>query len=289
MIRRPARWLLAIGVALLALGGCTPLGALNTFMPADGGAEQVAEGVRYGEHERQRLDVYAPSENEAPAPVVVFIYGGSWDGGRRQDYEFVGRALASRGFVTVIPDYRLVPEVRYPAFVRDGAAVVEWARNNIDRYGGDTERLGVAGHSAGAYNAVMLGVAPRYVGAGADEPAFPVEAVAGLSGPYDFLPLDVAATKRAFAGVADLEATQPVNLVTEDGPPLFLATGASDGTVLPRNTKALARRARESGRDVIEKQYAGVGHAGLLLALGRGFRGRAPVLADLTAFFRRAL
>lgn len=288
MTRRRTVCGLAVGVAWVALGGCTPLAALNTFMPADGGAEQVAAGVSYGSHERQRLDVYAPSDSDESAPVVVFVYGGSWDSGRRANYEFVGRALASRGFVTVIPDYRLVPEVRYPAFVRDAASAVRWVDRKIAKYGGDPGRIGVAGHSAGAYSAVMLGVASRYVGAKADEP-FPVEAVAGLAGPYDFLPLDVRATRRAFGGVEDLAATQPVNIVGVEGPPLFLASGEADNTVLPRNTEALARKAREAGRRVVEKHYASVGHSGLLLALGRGFRSRAPVLKDMTAFFRQAL
>lgn len=288
MAIRWARSLLAGGVAALVLAGCSPLGALNLFVPADSGAEQVAEGVSYGPAERQRLDIYAPTETDGAAPVVVFIYGGGWDSGRRQDYEFVGRALASRGFVTVIPDYRLVPAVRYPAFVRDGASAVGWVDRNIDAYGGDPRRIGVAGHSAGAYIAVMLGVAPRYASSEAQAP-FPVDAVAGLAGPYDFLPLDVRATKRAFGGAEDLAATQPVNVIGEEGPALFLATGLDDGTVLPRNTEALARRARDLGRRVVEKRYDGIGHAGLLLALGRGFRGRAPVLEEMVAFFNREL
>lgn len=288
MTIRRARALLVAGAATLGLVGCSPLGVLNVFVPADGGAEQVGDGVRYGPAERQRLDVYGPVEYEGAAPVVVFIYGGGWDSGRRQDYEFVGRALASRGFVTVIPDYRLVPEVRYPDFVRDGASAIGWVDENIDAYGGNPGRIGVAGHSAGAYIAVMLGVAPRYASDDAQAP-FPVEAVAGLAGPYDFLPLDVRATERAFGGADDLAATQPVNVIQEEGPPLFLATGLDDGTVLPRNTEALSQKARDVGRRVVEKRYNGVGHAGVLLALGRGFRSRAPVLEEMVAFFRREL
>ncbi len=280
------RWLSRL--ALLALGGCTPLGALNTFVPAHAGAEQEAKGLSYGPHERQRLDVYTPTELDGPAPVIVFFYGGSWDNGRRQDYEFVGRALASRGFVTVIPDYRLVPEVRYPAFVQDGASAVEWVSQRIGEFGGDPGRIGVAGHSAGAYIAMMLGVDPQYA-VRDSEGGLAVRAVAGLSGPYDFLPLAVPATQRAFAGVEDLAATQPVNVIGKDVPPLFVATGLDDTTVLPRNTEALAEKARELGRPVAEKRYPGVGHAGLLLALSRGFQGRAPVLDEMVAFFRREL
>jgi len=289
-VRRDRRWarLGLLPFAALVLAGCTKLGALDTVMPYDGDARRVAEGVRYGPADRQVLDVYAPSDGETPAPVVVFIYGGGWDSGRRRDYGFVGHALAARGFVTVIPDYRLVPEVRYPTFVADAAEAVRWTHGNIGEHGGDPARIGVAGHSAGAYNAVMLGVAPAYV-APADGDALPIDAVAGLAGPYDFLPLDTGATKRAFKNVANLDETQPVKVVGPAGPPLFLAHGTADGTVDPANLAAMAEAARAAGRDVTAKRYPDVGHAGLLLALGRWFRGDAPVLEDLTAFFRRTL
>jgi acetyl esterase/lipase len=279
---------MVLGLAGIAAAGCTKLGALNAVMPHDRGAARVAEGIRYGPADRQNLDVYAPTDAETPAPVVVFIYGGGWDSGRRADYAFVGHALASRGFVTVIPDYRLVPEVRYPTFVADCADAVRWADGNIGAYGGDPARIGVAGHSAGAYNAVMLGVAPAYV-APADDPPLPVKAVAGLAGPYDFLPLDTGATRRAFKGVANLPETQPVTIVSALGPPLFLAHGTADGTVQPANLAAMADAARNAGREVTVKRYADLGHAGILLAMGRWFRGNAPVLDDLTAFFRRTL
>jgi acetyl esterase/lipase len=257
-------------------------------MPHDPGARQVGEGIRYGPADRQSLDVYAPTEQRAPAPVVVFIYGGGWDSGRRQDYGFVGHALAARGFVTVIPDYRLVPEVRYPTFVADAADAVRWTYGNIGAYGGDPARIGVAGHSAGAYNAIMLGVAPPYAAPVDGEP-LPIEAVAGLAGPYDFLPLDTKATRRAFGDVASLMTTQPVNVVGPTGPPLLLAHGMNDRTVKPANLDALARAARAAGRDVTTKRYSDLGHRGILLALGRWFRGQAPVLDHLTAFFGRHL
>lgn len=276
------------GILGLIAGGCTKLGALDTVMPHDPDARQVAEAIRYGPKDRQVLDVYAPEPAPASAPVVVFVYGGGWNSGRREDYGFVGRALASRGFVTVIPDYRLVPEVRYPAFVADAADAVRWTYGNVGAYGGDPARIGVAGHSAGAYTAIMLGTAPPYVAPEDGEP-LPIDAVAGLAGPYDFLPLDTEATERAFRNVANLSATQPVNVVGERGPPLFLAHGADDETVEPANLDALANAARSAGRSVTVKRYPDLGHAGILLALGRWFRGDAPVLEDLSAFFRRTL
>jgi acetyl esterase/lipase len=291
-IRALRHALAVLPLALLATA-CSPLGTIDALTAYDDGAAMVAHGVAYGPHPRQHLDVYAPT---APAsvdggdgrPVVVFVYGGSWASGDKAHYGFLGHALAARGFVTVIPDYRLVPAVRYPAFVEDAAAAVRWARANAGTYGGDPDRLAVAGHSAGAYNALMLASDPRYTDP--DSPDhLPIDAAVGLSGPYDFLPLDVRVTRRAFADAPDLPATQPVNIVTADGPPLLLAHGADDTTVRPANSRALAEAARAEGRAVRLEIYPDTGHAEILLAFSRLFRGDPPVLDDVTGFLRREL
>ena len=73
-------------------------------------------------------------------------------------YRFVGTALAARGFVVAIPDYRVYPEVRFPGFLEDGARAMRWVRDNIAEYGGDPARIVVAGHSAGAHIAAMLAI-----------------------------------------------------------------------------------------------------------------------------------
>jgi acetyl esterase/lipase len=281
---------LAPAAALLCTA-CAPLAAIDTLTAYDDGAVRRAADVAYGPADRQRLDVYAPATDagDGPAhPVVVFVYGGSWASGDKGHYGFLGHALAARGFVTVVPDYRLVPEVAYPAFVRDAAAAVRWARAHARDYGGNPERLAVAGHSAGAYNALMLASDPRYTDPASPD-HLPLDAAVGLAGPYDFLPLDVRATRRAFADAPDLPATQPVNIVTSDGPPLLLAHGADDTTVRPANSRALAEAARAKGRAVRLEIYPETGHAEILLAFSRLFRGDAQVLDDVTAFLRRAL
>lgn len=276
--------------ALAALGGaltsaCSPLSLFATLSPKDP-ASHVARGEAYGVGERQRLDVYAPRRGPQAAPVAVFFYGGSWDSGRRQDYNWAGRALASRGFVTVVADYRLYPEVRYPGFLEDGAQAVAWASRNAAGLGGDPGRLVLVGHSAGAYNAVMLGLDGRYLRAAGVEPKA-VKAMAGLSGPYDFLPIQSDITERIFGGTADLPSTQPLAHVRPDSPPAFLATGAVDDMVWPKNTIALAKKLREAGVPVEERHYEGVDHVNMVLALSRPLRSRAPVLDEMTGFLRR--
>ena len=273
------------GVLLGTLAAaCSPLRTFDAIVPKDGGVRVVAKNAAFGADPRQRLDLYAPRGVAAePLPVIVFLYGGSWNSGAKAGYAFVGRALAARGFVVAIPDYRLVPAVRYPAFLEDNAAVVRWVRANAARYGGDPARIVLAGHSAGAYNAAMLALDPRWLGA---DRRF-VRGLIGLAGPYDFLPLDGPVVRATFGAADDLPATQPVAHVAADAPPALLATGDADRTVRPRNSDVLAARLAAAAVAVERRRYPGIGHVGLVTAIARPLRGRAPVLDDMAEFARR--
>ncbi|SFP75487.1 alpha/beta hydrolase [Sphingomonas rubra] len=273
-----------VGALIAALAtACSPLRTFDALVPKDGGVRVVARDVAYGEGSRQRLDVYAPNRGKGPRPVVVFFYGGSWNSGTKDGYRFVGRALAARGFVVVIPDYRLVPEVRFPEFLRDNAAAVRWTRVHVAALGGDPDRLVLVGHSAGAYDAAMLALDPRWLGA--DRTA--VKGWVGLAGPYDFLPLDQPATIAAFGAAGDPAATQPVVFASAGDPPALLATGDKDELVRPRNSDVLARRLTAAGVTVERRRYPRVGHVGIVTAIARPLRGRAPVLDDVATFAAR--
>jgi acetyl esterase/lipase len=272
--------------AAFAASACSPLTAFNTLTPKDP-AKLLAQDVAYGQHPRQRLDVYAPRRPVADAPVLVFFYGGGWDSGRRQDYVFAARALASRGFITVVPDYRLYPEVRYPVFLEDGAQAVRWAQDHAERYGGDADALLLAGHSAGAYIAVQLALDRSYL-AGAGVGSERIKGAAGLAGPYDFLPLDSPATINAFGQADDLRDSQPINHARPDAPPLFLAHGDQDRVVGVYHTERLASRLERIGAPVEMRLYPGMDHAGAVLALSQPFRRRGAVLAEMTDFLKDA-
>ena len=276
---------LCLALSAAGLAACSPLGLFDAIGPRDAGARQAAKNQPFGQHPRQHLDVYVPEDLSEPAPVVVFFYGGSWSSGAKEDYAFVGHALAAQGFVTIVPDYRLATEAPSPAFLEDGAAAVAWAQHNAARFGGDPRRVALAGHSAGAYNALMLGLDPRYLRAAGADPRV-VKAVAGLSGPYDFLPLDNDTTRRVFGQAPDLKGTQPVAFVGPMSPPAFLATGDGDTVVRPRNTQSLAERLRAANVPVQERVYAGLDHTDTLLALSVTFRSKAPELAEMAAFLR---
>ena len=275
-------------VAGLALWGAvaasSALAVFNALVPVDRGVERAATGEAYGPDPRQRLDVYRPRGHSPGLPVLVFCYGGAWNSGERALYDFAGRAFAAAGFLTIIFDYRLVPEHRFPAFVEDTAAAVAWAARNAGRFGGEGSRVYLAGHSAGAYNVALAALDARFLAAHGLTPGV-IGGVAALAGPFDFLPLDDPATREAFGHWPAPGETQPVNAVTPAAPPFLLITGDADSTVYPRNSQQLAARLRDSGVEAQLLLLKGLGHADVLTALARTLRWPAPVLEEISRFF----
>jgi acetyl esterase/lipase len=284
--RRPFGNRAAWAASFLALTGCTPAGLLTGLDRLTSGAasKRVGTGLAYGSDPRQRLDVWAPrARASGPLPVVIFFYGGGWNEGSRGDYGFAGAAYAGKGFIAILPDYRLVPAVRFPAFVEDGALAVKWARDNAARFGGDPKRITLAGHSAGAYNAAMLALDSRFLKRVGVDPMI-VKAAALLSGPYDFYPFTEAQGRNAFGAWKQPAQTQPITFARRDAPPIFLAHGSADNIVLPRNSQTLAKRLQELGAPVTLRIYPGASHVDLAASLSRPFRGRTPALAESSAF-----
>jgi acetyl esterase/lipase len=180
----------------------------NRLSPKELTSRRLAAAVPYGSGARKLLDIYAPSRGQGPWPVVFFCYGGSWSEGSRAEYAFAGRAIAALGYVVVIADHRLVPEVEYPLFLDDLSEAFAWTVDNIAAHGGDPSRIALMGHSAGAYNAIMLAVDPRYLKA--IGLVSHVKAFVGLSGPYDFFPFDGPVSIRVFGAVSEPRSTQPI-------------------------------------------------------------------------------
>lgn len=276
---------LATSLAALLTGACSPLALFNRFSPKDGAGRLEARDIAYGPDPRQRLDIYRPRRMSDPAPLLVFFYGGGWDSGEKDLYRWVGRAFAARGFVVAIPDYRLVPHVRFPVFLEDGAAAVAKARDVAGAHGADPGRVALAGHSAGAYIAMMLALDEAFLNRAGVDPKM-VRAAAGLAGPYDFYPFDVPASVNAFGRAPDPAATQPIHFARSDAPPLFLGHGGKDTVVRVRNSTALADAERAKGGQAEFKLYRELDHVEIVLALSRPFRSKAPVLDDLTRFLQ---
>lgn len=252
------------------------------------GSQPLATGVPFGSH-GQRLDIWAPNDVAgAPLPVVIFWYGGGWAKGDRASYAFAGRALAKAGFVVVIPDYRKVPQVRFPAFLEDGAEAAAWVEGNIAQYRGDPARVAFMGHSAGAYQAVMLALDSKRLAAERVDSGF-VKAAVGLSGPYDFHPFTSERAIDAFSRWPHPQETQPIAFARKDAPPMLLVTSDGDETVRPKNANNLGAKLRAMGAPVEVKNFGPLDHEEIVMALSVPFRGKGPVLADSVAFLREHL
>ncbi len=265
----------------MLLAGCSPFVVLNAAAPGKGFSRQT--DIAYGALPRQMLDVYLPdTAARRPLPVVVFFYGGAWEGGSRDDYRFVGASLAARGVMTVIADYRVYPEVVFPTFIEDAALALTWAQRNAARLGGNPKRLFVMGHSAGAHIAAMLAMNKDYLSAAQGDPDA-VAGLIGLAGPYDFLPLKSRKLKKIFGDPAP-RTTQPIDYVTAHAPPALLITGAGDTTVDPGNSRRLAAALTAAGRIVESQIYPDVSHGRLVGAFSPPLARGVPVLEDVIKF-----
>ena len=260
---------LLMGALSLMLSACSGQFWANALTPR-WGYDRHAD-IAYGDDPRQTLDIYVPSDKAAHAPVVVFFYGGSWQSGDKNGYRFVGQALASRGLVAVVPDYRLYPPTTFPGFIEDGARAVAWAKAHAADYGADPDRLFVSGHSAGAHIGAMLATDGRYLAAAGASIA-DLAGFVGMAGPYDFLPIRDPVLQRIFAPRETWPRTQPIEFVDGDEPPMLLMHGAADETVYPKNSRNLANKIKASGGSAQLEIYPDVGHIGLIAPLAAPLR-----------------
>ncbi len=273
------RWPIHAAIGF-SVAGCSPATPLNLLARQDG--LEVRVSLPYGDGPRRTLDVYRPRDARS-APVVVFFYGGSWQEGSKGTYPFVAASLAQKGYVTVVPDYRVYPEVRFPVFLQDGARVVRWVAQNAGKLGGDPARIVLMGHSAGAYMAAMLALDAQWLNEVGLDPRRDIAGLIGISGPYDFLPIRDPVLQIIFGG-ADRAVTQPITFVRGGEVPALLLTGSTDTTVDPGNTTRLADRLRAAGSGVREIVYPGVKHLTIIGAFAPVLRFLAPTLADVDGF-----
>ena len=264
------------------LSGCSAAGALDALVPS--GTYDLREDQAYGPLPRQRLDAYLPLQPRDRPPLVVFFYGGAWTRGERAQYRFVGEALASRGVAVAVADYRLSPQVRWAAILEDCAAATGWAVKNAARLGCDPRRIYLMGHSAGAYNAAMLALDPRWLAAQGLEPT-QLAGWIGLAGPYDFLPIVDADSRVAFDWPNTPSDSQPIRHVTSAAPRALLLAAQKDATVNPvRNTVGLGERLQAAGVPVRVRVLERVSHVTIVGALARPLAWLGPVREEVLGF-----
>ena len=282
LMRRLSLALIALVGGVAVAAWFSPIEILNGI--AKFGDYSVKQNIPYAPGPRHGLDVYQPAGPGTKRPVAVFFYGGSWEDGNKSDYRFVGAALANRGILTIIPDYRVYPQVRFPAFLKDGAQAVRWARGHAAEFGGDPDRIVLVGHSAGAHIAAMLTLDKQWLAEVGLDYRRDIKGMVGLAGPYDFLPLRSETLKKIFGPEAQRAKTQPINFVDGRAAPVFLAAGRNDTTVDPGNTSRLAARIEARGGQATTKLYPGVDHRTIIGAFAAPLRLLAPSLPDTVAF-----
>lgn len=277
------KWIALFAIASVSVfaAGCTGVAFLIANSATLTGRYERSTNHSYGPESRQKLDVYSPKDAK-DRPVVVFFYGGSWTMGRRGLYRFVGAALAERGIVAVVPDYRLYPQVKFPLFLDDGAQAVAWVQKHAREFGGDPQRIVLMGHSAGGHEAAFLAYDRQLLQKAGARPEWIVGLV-GLSGPYALEP-DTEVLNTIFASPYTEVEWQPVRFVTPQAPPTLLVHGTADDVVSIRHAEKL-RDVLQANHVRVETQfYPEKSHADTVAGFSVPARGRTPVLDQSVSF-----
>ncbi len=290
--------IVAVGAITLAAQQAQALSALGLVngITSSGGVG-VSKDILYGDEALQDLDIYYPkplaqamqAQNriDNSYPMVVFVHGGSWESGNKEDYAFVGQSLAQAGYITAVINYRKAPEHVYPDYVEDTAQAIAWSYNNAPKFYADPQRIAVVGHSAGAFNMMAAisnedflapyGVSPK-----------DISAVIGIAGPYsyDFRQYDGG---NAFADDATPDEVMPDRHIKGVQPPYLLLTAENDKIVHDQNTIKMTQALRDYGATVETGEIAGASHATSIGAMAPPLRWLNDAREQVLSYLDRAL
>lgn len=278
--------ILFILILTTLLTACTPLQFALVNAPALTYDGEISEDVPYGELTRQKLDIYVPNIDQETFPVVVFFHGGRWTDGSKEQYKFVGMTLSNMGYIVVMPNTRLYPDVKFPTFAEDAAKSVAWVHKNIASYKGN-QNLFISGHSSGAHLGALIIADNAYLAAYELKPNI-VNAFAGISGPYDFVP-KAADIKDMFGPAENFPNMVVTNFINGDEPPMLLIYTAEDTTVHPRNLALLKTGIEKANGKVEAIIYETGGHAAPVAAFSWANPSDLPVPRDIDGFFKTYL
>lgn len=238
---------------------------------------EIKKDISYGSLDRHKYDLYLPKSVDAKTPVLFFIYGGGWTSGKKSTYSFVGKTFSKHGFIVSIPDYRLFPEVSFPAFVEDAALAFAKVRAQYPN-----RKIFVAGHSAGAQIGALITLDKKYLNRHSLSPCGSIAGFIGLAGPYDF-----EVTEEKFKQIFPLETrpqSQAVNFANTKAPKTLLLHGAIDTTVHAEDSSILGQKLTAAGNDAEVKLYPAVGHINIIAGLSPLLGLLAPTKNDMVNF-----
>ena len=241
--------------------------------------------IPYGDEAGQLLDLYQPVDQPV-RHTLLFIHGGSWQYGNKNEYAFIGQSLARRGIATLVMGYRLFPRARYPGFVEDAASALAWYSLSSGYYGLENTPLFLMGHSAGAHIALLVALDQEFSRQYAFQQDM-IKGVVSLAGVYSFRPEKSALYQQIFP--ADLSGenyarVKPVNFVRPDGIPLYLLHGRKDRTVACRSAERMYKNALLAGHPVFLEVRENDGHYAILFDFFR-FSPRHEATASALEYF----
>ncbi len=243
---------------------------------------EVAHSISYRlstrkDADQRRLDIYR-NMSLGKNPVVIFVHGGAWRNGHRRQYIPLGVSLALNRITTVIPSYSQAPDYRFPEPERDIAAVVNWVRDNMNRFGGDPNKIFLAGHSTGVEIAALVALNPSYLRFHSLPPSV-IRGVIGISGIYEVPP----GFDYAFEGEAERAQASPSRFVRDGAPPFLIVHGGNDAKLVLRQNEPFVERLKQHGVEVETEVYPEEDHNSIIaLASIR----KSPLLERITRFVK---
>ncbi len=269
----------------LSLVSCTPRQILDGVTNTRVRQVTTLKNLSYGALERQKLDVYLPSVQVLRQkglalkniPMVIFVHGGSWQNGSKEDYRFLGEALTKEGIGLAVINYQLYPKVRYPVFVEDTQLAMRWVHDHVADWGVNPNKIFVMGHSAGAFNvAAAIVDTERLKAVGLQPKDF--AGIIGVAGPYDY-EFKGQPTEDIFKGYTRKEAMPSYKVARGVGlPPFLMIVVDKDEIVGAENGDLMLKALKDNGVYVEQKTIFGTDHASVIGSLVE----RAAFLAPAT-------
>ena len=289
---------LAVGSIALATQQAQAFSALAIVngITSNGGVG-VSKDILYGDEPLQDLDIYYPkplaqamktnTTIKQEYPMVVFVHGGSWESGNKEEYAFVGQSLAQAGYVTAVINYRKAPEHVYPDYVEDTAQAIAWSYKNAKRFHANPERFAVVGHSAGAFNAVAAIANEDFLKPYGIKPT-DISAVIGIAGPYSY-DFRKFSSVTAFAADATPDEVMPDRQIKGAQPPYLLLTAEKDKVVYATNTIKMTQALKSAGVTVQTSEIKGASHATSIGAMAPPLRWVNDVRAQVLSYLDKTL
>ena len=289
---------LAVGSIALATQQAQAFSALAIVngITSNGGVG-VSKDILYGDEPLQDLDIYYPkplaqamktnTTIKQEYPMVVFVHGGSWESGSKEEYAFVGQSLAQAGYVTAVINYRKAPEHVYPDYVEDTAQAIAWSYKNAKRFHANPERFAVVGHSAGAFNAVAAIANEDFLKPYGIKPT-DISAVIGIAGPYSY-DFRKFSSVTAFAADATPDEVMPDRQIKGAQPPYLLLTAEKDKVVYATNTIKMTQALKAAGVTVQTSEIKGASHATSIGAMAPPLRWVNDVRAQVLSYLDKTL